>query len=563
MKRINPLPFLCIISLFYFLKGAPTLAYGGESCISVCLKGSFYGMNGNMEFIPPADLLTDTGQTDFTDIVVSAAIGRPKPGFIHFGAALIENNSVNNVSNVNVVIKYDSLALLLSSNYTPFYSSPGYLTFFFDTIMAFEKKNILLEFELSSDSASLGHLLWIEADVPVFSSDINWFNNKDNCSNKVTGSFDPNAKAVVPEGFGSENYVPVSQEEFKYTIHFQNTGTDTAINITLIDTISPYLDPFSIMPGASSHPFSWEILSPGIVKFHFINIYLPDSNTNEARSHGFVCYTINALPGLAVGVNIKNTAFILFDFNDPVATNTTANELYDCNNIASFSLSQSVLCGGDSLLIVANTLVPHSGTWYLDTSLIAIGDSFIFTTVVAGNHVISFEAQTPFCSQITAWPINVVIPDQPTIIQNGANLISSVAPFYQWVFNGLAIPNEQWVGIVASQTGWYQVITTDINGCKSISDSVYVFITSVNGEFENTILQMYPNPVMSEINVFVNIDEKATIKLVDSRGRLVLSEIKEAGRTRIKLNTKTLDNGIYFMQITGKSFSAIKMISKQ
>ena len=92
----------------------------------------------------------------------------------------------------------------------------------------------------------------------------------------------------------------------EYTIHFQNIGSDTVYNVTIIDTISIYLDPYSIQPSASSHPFSWEILAPGILKFHFMNILLPDSNTNEPRSHGFVSFYIHTLQNLTVGINIKN-----------------------------------------------------------------------------------------------------------------------------------------------------------------------------------------------------------------------------------------------------------------
>jgi hypothetical protein len=58
------------------------------------------------------------------------------------------------------------------------------------------------------------------------------------------------------------------------------------------------------------------------MEFRFENILLPDSNTNEPLSHGFVRYKIKTWPTLVTGDTIPNQAFIYFDFNSPIATNT-------------------------------------------------------------------------------------------------------------------------------------------------------------------------------------------------------------------------------------------------
>lgn len=64
-----------------------------------------------------------------------------------------------------------------------------------------------------------------------------------------------------------------------------------------------------------------------MVTFTFNNILLPDSNTNELLSHGFVKYTISPLPNAVSGKQVKNVAGIYFDFNSAVETNTTLNTL--------------------------------------------------------------------------------------------------------------------------------------------------------------------------------------------------------------------------------------------
>ncbi len=54
---------------------------------------------------------------------------------------------------------------------------------------------------------------------------------------------------------------------------------------------------------------------------------LTDSNTNELESHGFVKYRIRTKNDLEIGDEIFNTAYIYFDFNEPVATNTVLNSV--------------------------------------------------------------------------------------------------------------------------------------------------------------------------------------------------------------------------------------------
>ncbi|MBL7826894.1 MAG: T9SS type A sorting domain-containing protein [Saprospiraceae bacterium] len=136
------------------------------------------------------------------------------------------------------------------------------------------------------------------------------------------GSFDPNDKQGFPTGLGSEHQV-LPNTDIEYLIRFQNTGTDTAFNIVVIDTLSALLDPASIRIGASSHTMEFGITETNILRFNFPNIMLPDSNINEVASHGYVKFRVSQKPDLADGAVINNDAAIYFDFNDPIITNTT------------------------------------------------------------------------------------------------------------------------------------------------------------------------------------------------------------------------------------------------
>jgi len=140
------------------------------------------------------------------------------------------------------------------------------------------------------------------------------------------GAYDPNDKTGFPLGV-SENHFINRGQDINYLIRFQNTGTDTAFNIVVIDSLPETLDPASIRLLGSSHPFEFELSGHGVAKFIFPNIMLPDSNVNEALSHGFVKFKIAQHPGLPLGTTIENEAGIYFDFNEPIVTNRSLHTL--------------------------------------------------------------------------------------------------------------------------------------------------------------------------------------------------------------------------------------------
>lgn len=158
----------------------------------------------------------------------------------------------------------------------------------------------------------------------------------------VTNSWDPNAKEVYPNGPGGNGHV-APNTELTYTIFFQNTGTDTAYNVAIIDTIDPNLDMTSIQVVGASHSMVPDVIGANVLRFNFNGIYLPDSTTNEPQSHGWVTYKINMLPWLPDATVINNTADIYFDFNAAVITNTTQTVVDWLLSTKEFSIEEPTL----------------------------------------------------------------------------------------------------------------------------------------------------------------------------------------------------------------------------
>lgn len=145
----------------------------------------------------------------------------------------------------------------------------------------------------------------------------------------VTGCRDPNAKSVIPEGQGPNGNIFQGDSVLFYAIHFQNNGNDTAHFVVVTDTLSTFLDPATVVPGASSHPYAFDLSGTGILNFRFENIMLPDSTTDEPGSNGYFNYTVKIKTGSPIGTVINNTAHIYFDYNEAVVTNTTVNTIID------------------------------------------------------------------------------------------------------------------------------------------------------------------------------------------------------------------------------------------
>ncbi|MFH1320985.1 MAG: PKD domain-containing protein [Bacteroidota bacterium] len=152
----------------------------------------------------------------------------------------------------------------------------------------------------------------------------------------AVGSYDPNDKQVKPEGLTDQYRYIDSTDVMEYLIRFQNTGTYYAIKVVIKDTLSDYLDITTIEAGTSSHPYTLDIFESNILQWTFDSIMLPDSNLNEPESHGFVKFKIHQVAGNTKGTVIENKAGIVFDFNEPVITNTVFNTIGNIDSVTCY-----------------------------------------------------------------------------------------------------------------------------------------------------------------------------------------------------------------------------------
>lgn len=159
------------------------------------------------------------------------------------------------------------------------------------------------------------------SSITSATTDCDSSNNYSTLGMMVGVSYDPNDKSVNQPTIVN----PAVQDEYTYVIRFQNTGTAPAQDVFILDSLSTNLDWSTFELLEATHPVQLVDMGNGIKKFDFPQIWLPDSTTNEPASHGHVVYKIKELSSLGEGDIIENTAYIYFDQNAPIITNTTLN----------------------------------------------------------------------------------------------------------------------------------------------------------------------------------------------------------------------------------------------
>ncbi len=262
----------------------------------------------------------------FNDLCITITpIGRFRPGFN--GSFIINYQNVGTTTlNGDVIFFLDNNLTYFSSSTNPSSVTNDSITWSTGLLTPFQSASIVVTVQVNS-AVPFGTFINSNVRVEPVAGDANPSCNFAASTVLVTGAYDPNDILV------SEDTLITSQfpnpPYLDYIIRFQNTGNDTAFTVRILNPIDVnILELSSIEFVNASHPvnLSW-IPSVHTMEFKFTNILLPDSNTNEPLSHGFIHYRIKPKTTLLMGDIISNNAYIYFDLNSPVTTNTAITKI--------------------------------------------------------------------------------------------------------------------------------------------------------------------------------------------------------------------------------------------
>lgn len=222
----------------------------------------------------------------------------------------------------------------------------------------------VFEFQVivKTDNSTLaGAQFQIVGQTP-FDTDVHPADNIYSLIETVVSSYDPNDKVVSPEKTSTPE---LSETPLTYTIRFQNTGTAATEFVLVQDTISPLLDISTLQIEASSHPVKVKFKENRLVEFIFAPLSLPPQSESELGSQGFVRFTVRAMPDLQIGEEITNTAFIYFDYNPAITTNTVKTEIKAVSIIAIEAMPIEIVPNPTNFSVMLNVPVSASASGVL------------------------------------------------------------------------------------------------------------------------------------------------------------------------------------------------------
>jgi uncharacterized repeat protein (TIGR01451 family) len=432
------------------------------------------------------------------------SINTSRPGFIVDYRINVKNAGTVTTPNVNVRFKKDSRLTFLTA--TPFYASLNgdTLQWGLGTLQPQATRVILLKFLIANPpTVNIGNYLSSFAIVDPVVGDLTPGDDTAILRQLVMGSYDPNDKTENLGGTISTQQVS-SADYINYVIRFQNTGTDTAFTVVVRDTIGPKLNLGSLQIIDASHTYQYQSGPPNWVSWTFPNINLPDSNTNEPASHGFIAYRIKPVTTLVEGDTILNNAGIYFDFNLPEITNEAATIV-------------------QNLVTLPTRLISFSASWQQPNALLEWKS-------VEEQNVREYEIQR------STDPVHFTT-------------IGSVKAKGNYT-DGTEYNFKDDLAGLGSDKFYYRLLIMDIDEKYTYSRVVMI---NRNGQSKNEVV-LNPNPVRGGKAVawiqFGN-DATADIRIINIQGRTVynIQQRISKGYNVVPISFSNLKNGTYFLQV--------------
>lgn len=379
-------------------------------------------------------------------------------------------------------------------------------------------------------------------------------NNVDTLIEQYVGSYDPNDKQVSPEGLGPLGLILRNQDQMKYTIRFQNTGTYPATYVQIRDTLDSKLDALGFQAIGASHPYNLIIEEDSIMVFTFANINLPDSASDPIGSQGFVSFFMPHRGTLNVGEKIQNQAAIYFDFNPPIFTNVVSNTIFNYPKVSIDPLTFDYLCFPYDLTAQLNAfgMSPYDYQWSTGVQ----GQSALgpFSTPIDSSGWYVLRVSDAFGLQTidsVYWEVEYTPSAQIDLSRNGDTIqlaaLSENSTHFLWDFgDGSPQDSTQNPTHIYALPGFYTITLIVSNGCGS--DTVTLFdplSLTIDEAFAKSIF-VSPNPFSSQTRLsFENNQAKAFgLNIYDLQGK----KVREYPRSRddhFVIERAALSQGIY------------------
>ena len=208
-------------------------------------------------------------------------------------------------------------------------------------------------------------------------------------------------------------------------------------------------------------------------------------------------------------------------------------------NITIVDSQSYTICIGDSLIIGSSTYSTTGN--YIDTFVSTFGcDSLVYTNL-------QYYPATSLNISSLPSPAEICLGD--TILLEASIGFSE----YYWTYSNAIIGQNQNILLSPTEDTWYLLKAIDQYGCLVQEDIwVYVdtcFVSSVDLKINN--IKIYPNPSIGILNIEFNkgFENNLSIRIVNSLGKVVVSEVLKKGEKIKEFNLSEFSKGVYIIEM--------------
>ncbi|MDI9319622.1 MAG: T9SS type A sorting domain-containing protein [Phycisphaerales bacterium] len=295
------------------------------------------------------------------------------------------------------------------------------------------------------------------------------------------------------------------------------------------------------------------------------------SITSAAAPKYFVClgtqltlktivapYGINYQWQLA-GVNIADANKDSFDALTDGLYRVIVSNAPNCNDTASVKVDQDTslsktyinptdvnICDGVNIILFSTSSygAGYQYQWLKDGVLLSADTLSSLVVSNKGNYQLKVTNSLGCNVLSNTSSVNqyATIP-KPVISQSGSVLsVSNTYAKYQWYRNGKSLSGATGNAYDVSFDGDYSVSVSDVNGCKTESDTITIQGLSIQNMTAEKHYKIFPNPTSGII--YIESASGVGLQLIDMLGRTALEQ-----KQSHTLNITSLSDGVYLMYV--------------
>lgn len=330
-----------------------------------------------------------------------------------------------------------------------------------------------------------------------------------------------------------------------------------------VDTVTIFVNPLPINTITTSGPTSF---------------CLGDSVTLTATATGG--YNWSPTGDTTQAITVFNSGNYSVDISDSNSCNNSGMQTVAVNNLPNVSAGFDVnVCNGDSIQLNASGATNYNWDTQVTLTDSTIANPFAFPSVLTSYLVLGEDANgcknwDTIVVAVSISPIANMSNSSGNdtldlILPNGGDIqffsTSTNAVGFYWDFGDGGTDNIANPIYTYTNLGDYTVMFVASNG--GCSDTVYLVITvieSISIEESQMInaISVFPNPAKDYINIDFGrlANEEFSIEIFTSTGKLVKS-ISKTTTNNLKIDTKNIVNGVYFLKLKTNNSNIIKRIT--